>query len=99
MSKASALLQELSAGITDLVTGVANSIVGVRSGRSRSSGLVWKRGLIVTADEPLSDEGELSVTLLEGKVVAAQLIGRDPTTDIALLRAEDPELQTFSMSS
>ena len=99
MSKSSALLQELSAGITDLITGVANSIVGVRSGRSRSSGFVWKPGLIVTADEPLSDEGELSVTLLEGKVVAAQLIGRDPTTDIALLRAEDPELQTFSMSS
>jgi len=99
MSKSSALLQELSAGITGLVSSVANSIVGVGSGRSRSSGLVWKRGLIVTADEPLSDEGELSVTLLEGKVVAAQLIGRDPTTDIALLRAEDPELQTFSMSS
>ena len=51
MSKSSAPLQELSAGITDLVTGVENSIVGVRLGRSRSSGFVWKPGLIVTADE------------------------------------------------
>jgi len=98
MSKSSALLQELSAGITDLITGVANSIVGVRSGRSRSSGFVWKPGLIVTADEPLSDEGELSVTLPQGNVVAAQLVGHDPTTDIALLRVKNHDLQPFSMS-
>ena len=98
MSKSSALLQELSAGITDLITGVANSIVGVRSGRSRSSGFVWKPGLIVTAHEPLSDEGELSVTLPQGNVVAAQLVGHDPTTDIALLRVKNHHLQPFSMS-
>ena len=51
MSKSSALLRELSAQITDLATDVANSIVGARWGRSRSSGFVWKPGLIVTADE------------------------------------------------
>jgi len=98
MSKPFALLQELSAGLADLVTGVGNSIVGVRLGRSRSSGFVWKPGLIVTADEPLSDEGELSVTLPDGNVVATQLVGRDPTTDIALLRVENHDLQPFSMS-
>ena len=98
MSKSFALLQELSAGLADLVTGAGNSIVGVRLGRSRSSGFVWKPGLIVTADEPLSDEGELSVTLPDGNVIATQLVGRDPTTDIALLRVENRDLQPFSMS-
>jgi S1-C subfamily serine protease len=46
----------------------------------------------------LSDEGELSVTLPAGNVVAAQFVGRDPTTDIALLRVENHNLQPFSMS-
>jgi S1-C subfamily serine protease len=99
MSKSTALLEELSAGLADLVTSVANLVVGVGPRPSRSSGFVWKPGLIVTADEPLSDEGELSVTLPEGNEVAAQLVGHDPTTDIALLRVEDPKLQVFSMSS
>jgi hypothetical protein len=59
MSKSSALVEELSTGLTSLVTSVANSIVAVRSGRSRSSGFVWRPGFVVTADEPLSDEREL----------------------------------------
>jgi S1-C subfamily serine protease len=98
MSKSSTLLEELSAGLAGLVTSVANSIVGVGSGRSSSSGFVWKPGLVVTADEPLSDEGELSVTLPEGKLVSAQLVGRDPTTDIALLRVKTEHLQPLSIS-
>ena len=98
MSKSSTLLEELSAGLAGLVTSVANSIVGVGSGRSCSSGFVWKPGLVVTADEPLSDEGELSVTLPEGKLVSAQLVGRDPTTDIALLRVKTEHLQPLSIS-
>jgi S1-C subfamily serine protease len=98
MSKSSALVEELSTGLTSLVTSVANSIVAVRSGRSRSSGFVWRPGFVVTADEPLSDERELSVTLPQGNVVAAQLVGRDPSTDIALLGVENPELQPLSLT-
>ena len=60
-------------------------VVAVHSHRSRSSGFVWRPGLIVTADEALSEEGEFAVTLAGGETVPAQLVGRDPTTDVALL--------------
>ena len=61
MTKAALLtpLQDLSAAFTGLVAKVAPSIVSVSSHRSRSSGFVWRPGLIVTADEALSEEGEL----------------------------------------
>jgi S1-C subfamily serine protease len=86
-------VQDLSAAFTGLVAKVAPGIVSVHSHRSRSSGFVWRPGLIVTADEALSEEGEFAVTLPGGDTVAAQLAGRDPTTDVALLRVDHANLQ------
>jgi len=79
---------DLSAAFGDLVARVAPSAVAVHSDHSRSSGFVWRPGLIVTADESLSEEGVFTAVLRGGSTVAAQLVGRDPTTDIALLRVE-----------
>ena len=81
-------IQNLSAALADLVAGVAPSIVAIRSDCARSSGFVWRLGLIVTADEALSEENKFIVTLPDGNAVTAQPVGRDPTTDIALLRVE-----------
>jgi len=89
-------LPTLSAALADLVARVAPSVVAIHSDRSRSSGFVWRPGLIVTADESLSEEGALIVMRPGGDAVAAQLVGRDPTTDIALLRAE-ADLPPFSL--
>ena len=86
-------IQNLSAAFTDLVAKVAPGIVSVRSHRSRSSGFVWRPGLIVTADEALSEEGEFAIALPSGDIVAAQLAGRDSTTDVALLRVDRADLQ------
>ena len=79
-------LQDLSTALASLVASTAPSVAAVQSHRSRSSGFVWRPGLIVTADEALSEDGELAVTLSGGDTVPAQLVGRDPTTDVALLR-------------
>jgi S1-C subfamily serine protease len=81
-------LQQLSDALTDVVAQAAQSVVAVRSTRSRSSGFIWRPGLIVTADEALAEEGDISVALPDGETAAATLVGRDPTTDIALLRID-----------
>ena len=86
-------IQDLSAALTGLAAKVAPGIVSVHSHRSRSSGFVWRPGLIVTADEALSEEGEFAVTLPGGDIVAAQLAGRDSTTDVALLRVDRSDLE------
>jgi S1-C subfamily serine protease len=81
-------LLRLSDSLAALVAGATPHVVAVHSHRARSSGFVWKPGLIVTAEEALADEGEVSVSLPGGETVPARLVGRDPTTDIALLRVD-----------
>jgi S1-C subfamily serine protease len=93
------LLADLSTALAELTAKAAPGVVAVRSNRSRSSGLVWRAGLIVTADDPLPDDGEFSVTLSDGTSVAATLAGRDPTTDIALLRVDRSDLQVMPLAT
>ena len=81
-------LQTLSDALSNVVAEAAKSVVAVHSAHSRSSGFVWQPGLIVTADEALAEEGDISVVSPNGETTAATLVGRDSTTDIALLRAE-----------
>lgn len=81
-----AMLEALSASLSRLVTGAAPGVVAVHSRRARSSGFIWKPGLVVTADEALAEEGDIAVILPGGGTVAATVAGRDPTTDVALLR-------------
>ena len=85
-------LQDISTALADAVASVSSSIVAVHSHRSRSSGFVWRAGLIVTADEALADEGDITAIVSGGETVAARLIGRDPSTDIALLRVDHSDL-------
>ncbi|SEN62096.1 S1C family serine protease [Bradyrhizobium sp. OK095] len=81
-------LSSLSSALAEIVARTAPSVVSVHSHRSRSTGFVWKAGLIVTADEALADEGEVEVGLPDGSRAVATIVGRDHTTDIALLRTE-----------
>src|SRR6266852_2367460 len=92
-------LQQLSDALTDIVKRAAPSVVAVHSTRSRSSGFVWRPGLIVTADEALDDEGDIAVVLPGGETTAANLVGRDPTTDVALLLVDRTNLPPLTLAS
>src|SRR6478752_9136850 len=92
-------IQGLSTAFTGLVAKVAPGIVSVHSNRSRSSGFLWRPGLIVTADEALSEEGDVAVTLPGGESIAARLVGRDHSTDIALLRVDRSDLRPVPLES
>lgn len=92
-------LQDLSAALSGLVADAARSVVAVHSHHARSSGFVWRPGLVVTADEALAEEGEVTITLPGGNRAAASLVGRDPATDIALLRVEAPGLHPAALDA
>lgn len=92
-------LQDLSAALAGLVAGAAPSLVSVLARRSRASGFVWRPGFIVTADEALPDEGPFSVGLPGGERMAAQVVGRDPSTDVALLRVERSDMPAVSLAA
>jgi S1-C subfamily serine protease len=57
--------------------------------RGSSSGVIWRPGVIVAAEHTLSRDEEIQVTLPDGRVVAATLAGRDPSTDLALLKCPE----------
>ncbi len=54
--------------------------------RFSSSGLIWRKGVIVTADHTIRRDEDIRVTLPDGRTVAAELAGRDPGTDLAVLK-------------
>ena len=94
-----AILSSFSSALAEIVARTKPAIVSVHSHRLRASGFVWKPGLIVTADEALADEGEVSVKLADGTTRPASIAGRDHTTDIALLRFEDKNIAPVALSS
>ena len=99
MSEANFDLKAFSDATARLVAKAAPSVVSVHSHRSRASGFIWRPGLIVTADETLAEEGDISVGFADGGTLAATLAGRDHTTDVALLRVNDTARQPASFST
>jgi S1-C subfamily serine protease len=79
-------LAAFSDQIAQLVERIAPSVVAVHGGRWSASGIHWRSGVIVTAEEALERDDEIRLTLAGGREVDASLAGRDPTTDVAVLR-------------
>src|SRR5438309_2808879 len=65
--------------------------------RIPSSGIYWRDGVVVTAEHTIRREDEIKVALPDGKRVAGQLAGRDPGTDLAVLKLESgkPQVPQF----
>src|SRR5208337_3256432 len=85
-------LNAFSAALADLVRAAAQSVVSVKSQRSVSSGFVWRPGLVVAAEDALSDDGEIEIVAHDGASSRAELVGRDPSTDVALMRVRRTDL-------
>jgi len=86
-------LIELSNTLAEITERVAQSVVAVHTeARGSSSGVVWQSGLIVTAEHALRRDEEIEVTLPDGRVAPATLAGRDPRTDLAVLKCEEAKL-------
>lgn len=84
------VLPELSAELAEAVASAGGGIVRVE-GRERlpASGIVWTEdGIIVTANHVLERDDTILAGLPNGETVGAELIGRDPTTDLAALRVD-----------
>ena len=83
-------LSAFSDQLADVVAQAARSIVTVAARpRQTATGILWKtenETIVITADHVVEREDDIKVVLPDGKEVKAQLIGRDPSTDLAALR-------------
>jgi S1-C subfamily serine protease len=83
-------LIELSNALAEATDRAAGSVVAVHTERrGSSSGIVWRAGVIVTSEHSLRRDDEIQVTLPNGRVASATLAGRDPSTDVAVLKCPD----------
>jgi S1-C subfamily serine protease len=90
-------LNSISDHAADLLDGIAPRLVTIH-GRRRgtSSGFLWRPGLVITAEEALEADEDVVITRPDGSQVTASLVGRDPSTDIALLRIEEQSLEEIA---
>jgi S1-C subfamily serine protease len=88
------VFQQISDALAATVEAMGPSIVRVEARRRfPATGIVWTRdGIIVTAHHVLEQDENIRLGLPGGQIVTATLVGRDPTTDLAVLRATAPEL-------
>lgn len=83
-------IESLSEELSSAVETAGSAVVRVE-GRRRipASGVIWSSdGVIVTANHVVRREDKLTIGLADGEKLPAKLVGRDPTTDIAILKVD-----------
>jgi len=86
-------LQDLSKSLADAVESVGRSVVRVE-GRSRPvSGTVFSaEGHVIAISHTVEHDEDVECGLPDGRTARGKVLGRDPGTDLALLRVEASDL-------
>lgn len=80
-------LIDFSNSLADAVERAGRSVVAVLEGGQRGvSGTLWRAGIAVTAAHTIRGRQEVTVVLPTGGKTTASILGRDPSTDIAVLK-------------
>jgi S1-C subfamily serine protease len=93
-----ALLDAYSRAVIDVVDRVGAAVVRIDvkpSGHARRGGtgsgvIVAPDGLVLTNSHVVGDASRVEVTTVEGRSLTARVMGRDPDTDLALVRVDAP---------
>ena len=84
------ILETISHEFSSAAEKVGNIVVAVHARRwIPTSGIEWKKGVVVTVNHGVRRDEDIKVQIADGRTVSATLAGRDPTTDIAVLRIEE----------
>jgi S1-C subfamily serine protease len=90
-------LVALSNALAALTAEAGRRTIAVRNPSGGTiSGFIWRTGLAVTAHEGLEADDEAEVLTPSGTAVTATLAGRDPSTDVALLRFDTGDLPDWT---
>lgn len=84
----SASVQEVAAQVAPSV--VALTVISARGGSVGSGVIISSDGSILTNDHVVAGASTVTVTLADGRLYDAELVGTDPTTDLAVVRIVNP---------
>lgn len=82
-------LLSLSNDLAAAVERAVPAVVAVHARRLPSTGIHWRPGIVVTAEHTVRTAEDITVTMADGRSLPAVLAGRDPGTDLAVLRVAD----------
>ena len=92
-------LTDFSNGLSSAVEkGGASTILVDARKRYPASGIAYADDLVLTADHVVTREDGIKVLLPDGKSLAATIAGRDPGSDLAVLRLAEKALTTAKTS-
>ena len=81
------ILAQLSRALVAHAAAVEGSIATIRLlGERHLSGMFWQPDIVITSEQSLPRREEFELILRGGSAAAARVVGRDPGTNIALLR-------------
>jgi S1-C subfamily serine protease len=92
------VLESLSNDLAGAVDRAGQSVVAIHARRRiPASGIHWRPGIIVAAHHTIQREDDITVSLADGTTATATLAGRDPTTDLAVLKVDDAKVPVASL--
>src|SRR5438309_3461114 len=94
----STVLQSLSTELADAVQSAGRAVVAIHARRRiPASGVHWRPGVVVATNHTISRDENITATLPDGTTAPATLAGRDPSTDLAVLKLAVQKVSTASL--
>ncbi|HEY6207676.1 MAG TPA: S1C family serine protease [Gemmatimonadales bacterium] len=94
----STVLQSLSTALADAVESAGRAVVAIHARRRiPASGVHWQPGVVVATNHTISRDENITLTLPDGTTAPASLAGRDPSTDLAILKLAGQSLPAASL--
>jgi S1-C subfamily serine protease len=81
------LLTQFSNALAARAEASKTAVVAVRLAHERhNTGMVWRSGIVVVSEQSLPRKDDFEIVAAGGSVLTAKIAGRDPSTNIAILR-------------
>lgn len=85
------LLAQFSNALATRVEAAKNAVVAIRLAHGRHlTGMAWRSDIVVASEQSLPRKDEFELVAAGGSVLTAKIAGRDPSTNIAILRPATP---------
>jgi S1-C subfamily serine protease len=83
------LLSALSDVLVTRFAAACDSVAAIRlSERAHLGAILWQHDVLVTSEQSLPDRDAVEAVLADGSCVSGKLAGRDPSTNVAVIRLE-----------
>ncbi len=84
------LIEQLSTGLADRIAQAGGFTVGIQTDKRQTSGLLWRPDVVISSDQTLPDDADALHVVHAGQTRKATLAGRDPSTNVAVLKLDAP---------